>query len=67
MLIFKSAHDVIKAKKLLDSAQIDYETMPTPKEISAECGMSLKVAEPSLGMIRTMLQTAEVRYRDDLL
>jgi hypothetical protein len=67
IILFKSTHDVIKAKKVLDEEQISCEVLPVPKEISAECGMSLKVEESALERILELLQAAEVRYRDDLL
>ena len=67
VLIFKSTHDVIKARRALDKARLDYEIVPTPKAVSSECGMSLRVSELNLEQARILLQAAEVRYRDDLL
>ena len=67
IIVFKSTHDAIKAKRTLDKARIDYEILPTPKEISADCGISLRVAAPLLDRALVLLRAAEVRYRDDLL
>jgi len=67
VIVFKSTHDVIKAKNELAKACIAHELIPTPKEISAECGMSLRLEEPLLSKALDLFQTAGVRYRDDLL
>ena len=67
IIVFKSTHDAIKAKRTLDKALLDYEVLPTPKEISADCGISLRVAASVIEQALILLQAAEVRYRDDLL
>jgi len=43
VLVFESTHKVLKAEKLLKSEKIDYEIIPTPKDISSDCGMSVRL------------------------
>jgi hypothetical protein len=43
ILIFESMHKVMKADKLLLLAGIGFEIIPTPKEITSECGMSIRI------------------------
>jgi len=67
VIVFKSTHDVIKAKSELEKACIAHELIPTPKEISSECGMSLRVEKTVLNKVLEILRSKGVRYRDDLL
>lgn len=43
IFIFRSSHHVLKAEKLLISRGIRHEIIPTPKDISMDCGMSIRV------------------------
>ena len=43
ILIFESIHKVLKAEKLLLEKGIKPEIVTTPKEISSECGMSIRL------------------------
>lgn len=67
VIVFQSTHDVIKAKKELQKACIAHEIIPTPKKISAECGMSLKVTKSVLDQALEILRLKGVHYRSDLL
>lgn len=67
VIVFQSTHDVIKAKNELKKACIAHELIPTPKEISSECGMSLRVEEPLLNKVLELFDAKGVRYRNDLL
>lgn len=67
VILFKSTHDVIKAKNELAKIGLACELIPTPKEISSECGMSLRVEESLLSRALALFQATGVRYRDDLL
>jgi transcriptional regulator GlxA family with amidase domain len=40
---FPSTHQVLMAEKLLLAESISHEIIPTPKNISSDCGMSIRV------------------------
>jgi hypothetical protein len=40
---FPSTHHVLMAEKLLLAEGIPHEIIPTPKSISSDCGMSIRV------------------------
>lgn len=42
-MVFESTHKVLKAEKLLNEIHIVYEIIPTPKDISSDCGMSIRL------------------------
>ncbi len=43
ILIFESTHKVIKAEKVLINKHIKHEIIPTPRDISSNCGMSIRI------------------------
>ncbi len=43
ILIFRNTHEVIKADAFLERENIKREVIPTPKFISSECGLCIKV------------------------
>lgn len=67
IIVFLSTHDAIKAKNLMDKAGFPYEVIPTPRKITAECGMSLRVEQSLLNQVLELFQAKGVRYRSDLL
>jgi hypothetical protein len=43
ILIFQSTHQVLKAEKLLLEKGVKLDIIPTPKDITSECGMSIRI------------------------
>jgi hypothetical protein len=43
ILIFESAHKVMKADKLLSEMKLKFDIIPTPKEYSSDCGLSVRI------------------------
>jgi len=42
IITFQSTHHVLKAEKILLAAGVEFDIIPTPKDISSECGMSIR-------------------------
>lgn len=57
VLTFQSIHHVLKAEKLLLKAGFKLDIIPTPKNISSDCGMS----------IRTNCEDAEIKIIIEIL
>lgn len=43
ILIFESTHKVLKSEKLLLANGVIFDIIPTPKELSSDCGMSIRI------------------------
>lgn len=43
LVAFKSTHHALAAEKALQEEDIDQVVIPTPQEISASCGLALKI------------------------
>lgn len=53
VITFESTHKAIKAEKTLDGLEI--EIIPTPRQLSANCGISLKALTCDLNKIKTLM------------
>jgi len=62
---FSSTHHVLKAEKLLLAAGISLEIIPTPKNISSDCGMSIRINPEvsNVTAIETVLNENNIRFK----
>jgi len=73
VITFESTHKAIKAEKQLESLEV--EIIPTPRQLSANCGISIKarvedlekIKEKMEGSYGDMNQTYEVSQEDSTL
>lgn len=45
LLLFKSTHAVINAERICRENEFNVKTIPVPRSISSECGMSLEICK----------------------
>jgi hypothetical protein len=43
VISFQSIHQVLKAEKLFLQAGVIFDIIPTPKQMSSDCGMSIRI------------------------
>ncbi len=65
LIIFQSTHHVLKAEKILLAAGVRFEIIPTPKNISSECGMSMRMEQDILSLehFLSILRQNEIVFR----
>lgn len=65
ILTFDSIHHVMKAEKLLLAEKIKLEVIPTPQDISPNCGVSIRIHEENFcdKKITAILQTGKLHYK----
>jgi len=44
IITFSSTHHALRAEELIEEQQIQLDIIPIPREITAECGLGIKVA-----------------------
>lgn len=54
VVTFKSTHSAMVAQKQL-SGVVDFVVMPTPRQISASCGIALKIGEEDAQQVGALL------------
>ena len=57
--VFSDARRAIAAQEALVRAGIQVAVMPTPRELTAHCGLSLRFAPPLLPQVRQVLADRE--------
>lgn len=62
IITFESTHLAISTEKFL-LAEVQVEMVPTPREISASCGLSLKISLENIQKVKALL---EERSKDGL-
>lgn len=60
---FNSTHHAIKTEKLFNEKQITCTTLPTPREITASCGISIRFLYKDIEAIKEILILNSVEYK----
>ena len=63
IFLFESIHLVIKAEKLLRKNNIVCEVIPVPRDISAECGMAIRMNDVQKKEAIKTLRHEHIKYR----
>jgi len=56
VVVFESTHDAIKTDRAI-KAELKVELIPTPREISASCGLSVKFDPSHIDQVRSIVKT----------
>jgi len=62
VIIFFTTSAVMKAEKLLQNEGMRIKLIPTPREFSSDCGISLQFQWNDLEKIKTSLAKAKLEY-----
>ncbi|HZG84890.1 DUF3343 domain-containing protein [Paenibacillus sp.] len=63
VIAFDSTQQAIRTEMLLEYAEIDIDTMPTPKEITAGCALSIGFEGRDLDRVIGILRDERVEVR----
>lgn len=58
VIAFDSTHYAIQGEKELKNKGIDIKIIPTPREITASCGLSIRFKPEALNDVKNILQEA---------
>ncbi|MEQ8201191.1 MAG: DUF3343 domain-containing protein [Syntrophomonadaceae bacterium] len=61
IIAFQSTSQALKAERVLKEASAQFLVIPTPRQISASCGLAVKVAPENLDAVRAALEEKMVR------
>lgn len=61
---FKSTSQALKAERVLKESSAHFLLMPTPREISASCGLAIKLELENIAGYREILQNGKVEIDD---
>ena len=61
IIAFKSTSQALKAERVLKETSAEFLVIPTPRQISASCGLAVKVAPEHLDFVRSALNDKMVQ------
>lgn len=60
---FNSTHHAIRTDKLLGENNIKSTTLPTPREITASCGISIRFLQDDLSNVTSVLKDNNIEFK----
>ena len=63
LIAFDSVHQAIRAEQLFLKAGVPVELIPTPREISASCGQSVRFPAESAAVVLAILEREKIAFR----
>lgn len=63
VISFDSTHHAIKAEKLFKDVNLNIRMMPTPREITASCGLSIRFESGDLEQIEDIISKEELAVK----
>ena len=63
LIAFDSVHQAIRTEQLLLKAGVPVELIPTPREISASCGQSVRFPTESAAVVLALLEREKIVFR----
>ncbi|MBO8164794.1 MAG: DUF3343 domain-containing protein [Brevibacillus sp.] len=63
LIAFDSTQQALRAEMLLEYADIEIDTRPTPKEVTAGCALSIEFPFTQYGQAREIIRSQQVEIR----
>ena len=63
IISFNSTHQAIKCDKAFGKNEIDYTVLPTPRESSQSCGMSIRFGLEDIDTIKEIIDQNQIEYK----
>lgn len=60
LVAFKSTHHAIGAEEVFEEEDMDFKTIPTPREVSHSCGLSLLFFQDSLERVKEIIEEKNI-------
>ncbi len=62
IVAFNSTHHAIRTDKLLNESNMKVTTLPTPREISSSCGISVRFLKDDINKVIDIIESNEILY-----
>lgn len=60
LITFKSTHHAIQAEEVFEEEDMDFKTIPTPREVSHSCGLSLLFFKKDIEKIKEVIEGGKI-------
>lgn len=63
LMAFDSTQQALRAEMLLEYGEVDIDTRPTPKEITAGCALSIEFPSQQLEVVQSIIMQEKVEIK----
>ncbi|RKD22886.1 hypothetical protein BEP19_11655 [Ammoniphilus oxalaticus] len=63
LIAFDSTQQAIRAETLLEYADIEIDTLPTPKQVTAGCALSIEFSEDDFSLAKQIIEEQRVEIK----
>jgi hypothetical protein len=63
LMAFDSTQQALRAEMLLEYGEVEIDTRPTPKEITAGCALSIEFPQEQLELVRNIVREEKVEIK----
>lgn len=63
IITFESIHYALKFEKYLEKAKLEFRTIPTPREISLSCGISIRFKQMDIDRIKNIIEKSDLSIK----
>ena len=63
IISFNSTHQTIKCDKIFGKNEMDYAVLPTPREITQSCGISIKFSIENIDNVKEIIDENQIEYK----
>jgi hypothetical protein len=62
VVTFKSTHHAIQGESIFKKREINFRTIPTPREITVSCGLAIKFDLSVIDRVKEMIEENELDF-----
>jgi len=63
VVTFESTHHAIRGEKILENANLKIKTIPTPREITSSCGLSIRFDLDDIDKVKSTILENELAIK----
>lgn len=60
LITFKSTHHAIGAEEIFQEKDMEFKTIPTPREVSHSCGLALLFSIEDLDRVKAIIESEKI-------
>jgi putative Se/S carrier protein len=61
LITFKSTHHSIAAEEVFEEKDMDFKTIPTPREVSHSCGLALLFSIEDIEKVKEIIEKEKIK------
>lgn len=64
LITFESTNYAMQAESQLKKANASFQVIPTPREITLSCGLSIRIPENYIKIVKDMIKSGKIKIKE---